>query len=262
MKQTLNIIKIGGNVLDNPVDLHAFIQYFAALRGPRILVHGGGKTATTMAHKLGIPQNMVDGRRITDAATLDTAVMVYAGLINKKLVAGLQAADCNAIGLCGADANLIRARKRAPGHVDYGLVGDIERQDIDAEAIGHLLSLGFCPVFSAITHNGSGQLLNTNADTIASVLALAMSEFRPVNLSFCFEAPGVLAGAESLEVLPRLSRTDFERMKQNGTVSGGMIPKLEAAFSAAIADCVNVNITCFSALGTPGHPNSGTLIIP
>lgn len=245
--------------MDNSVDLQTFIQYFAGLSGPRILVHGGGKSATSLAQKLGIPQTMVDGRRITDVATLDIAVMVYAGLISKQLVAGLQAGGCKAIGLCGADANLIRARKRPANPVDFGLVGDLAEKDIDAVGIGKLLEQGLCPVFSAITHNGEGQLLNTNADTIASELAVAMSEAYAVQLSFCFEAEGVLA--ESGSVIPQLAYADFETMQQSGAVSGGMIPKLKAAFRAAESEHVQVHITRFTALGQAGFEQSGTRIL-
>lgn len=229
----LNIIKIGGNVIDNPEQLEEFLEKFSALPGRKILVHGGGKIATRIASDMGIEAKMVEGRRITDAAMLDVVTMVYAGLTNKNIVASLQKHNCNAIGLCGADANVIKAIKRPVKEIDYGFVGDILADSIDSLAIKKLLEAEFIPVFSAITHNGSGQLLNTNADTIASSLAVALTKLYEVSLIYCFDKNGVLLDVnDDQSVIETIRAGEFERLKESKTIHDGMIPKLYNAFEA------------------------------
>ena len=194
--ERITVVKIGGNVIDNPAAMKRFLKEFAALEGPKILVHGGGKLATRLAERLELKVQMVDGRRITDKGTLDVVTMVYAGLINKQAVAGLQAAGCNALGLSGADGNAVTARRRSPQPVDYGFVGDIER--VDSALLRRLLEDGMAPVFSAIMHDGKGTLLNCNADSVASAVALGAAEIAPTDLVFCFEKAGVLRDPDDL----------------------------------------------------------------
>src|ERR1700761_8036830 len=191
-KNDLYIIKIGGNVIDNSENLHHFLKDFTALPGDKILVHGGGKVATQLSEELGIEPKLVDGRRITDIETLRVVTMVYGGLINKNIVAQLQRFGSNAIGLTGADGNFIRTKKRPVKTIDYGFVGDIDETSIDNKGIQQLMDAGFSPVFCAITHDGDGQLLNTNADTIASALAVSLSNLFETTLIYCFEKKGVL----------------------------------------------------------------------
>jgi acetylglutamate kinase len=230
----LNIIKIGGNVLDNPQQLHRFLSDFAMLDGAKILVHGGGKIASTIGQRLGIAPRMVEGRRITDAETLDLVTMVYAGLINKQVVAQLQALGCNAIGLTGADANTIYAQKRPVREVDYGFAGDVAgTKSINTKVLQGLLDLEITSVFAPLTHDGNGSLLNTNADTVASVLATALSSLYQVKLTFCFEKKGVLQDAtDDASVISRIDRDLYKELKDTGVVSQGMIPKLDNAFAA------------------------------
>src|SRR4051812_24070737 len=192
----LYVIKIGGNVIDHPKNLERFLSDLSKIKESKILVHGGGKLATELAERIGIEQKMVDGRRITDAETLKVATMVYAGLINKQIVASLQGKGINALGLSGADGNVIKGSKRKVTEIDYGFVGDVKAENINAELISTFLSNKVTPVFCAITHNGEGQLLNTNADTIASTLAIALSKRYDVQLNFCFEKKGVLKNIE------------------------------------------------------------------
>lgn len=239
--KALTVMKIGGNVIDDPVALKAFLREFAALEGPRILVHGGGKLATRLAERLELKVRMVDGRRITDKGMLDVVTMVYAGLVNKQLVAGLQAAGCNAIGLSGADGNVVTARRRSPEPIDYGFVGDIER--VDAALIGRLLDAGLVPVFSAIMHDGKGTLLNCNADGVAAAVALAMTAQAPVDLVYCFEKPGVLRDPEDEgSVIGEITAGSFAALRADGTVSKGMIPKIESALKAVEAGVRSVTI--------------------
>ncbi|WP_129715101.1 acetylglutamate kinase [Pedobacter sp. SYP-B3415] len=232
-KEKLTIIKIGGNVIDNSENLHNFLQDFTALPGYKILVHGGGKVATDMAKSLGIEATMVEGRRVTDIEMLRVVTMVYAGLINKNMVAQLQARGCNAIGLSGADGNIIRATKRPVGDIDYGFVGDLGDDAIAADTLSSLLQAGLVPVCCAITHDGDTQLLNTNADTIASALAVGMSTLFDTSLVYCFEKKGVLRDVNDDDTVVREIRAaEFESLKADGTVAGGMIPKLHNAFEA------------------------------
>ncbi|WP_293782890.1 acetylglutamate kinase [uncultured Pedobacter sp.] len=232
MKQ-LTIIKIGGNVIDHSENLHRFLLDFTALPGDKILVHGGGKIATEMGESLGIEAKMVEGRRITDIETLRIVTMVYAGLINKNMVAQLQAKGSNAIGLTGADGNIIQAKKRPVKDVDYGFVGDLDENSVSASTLDNLLKAGLVPVLCAITHDGETQLLNTNADTIASSVAVALSALYETRLVYCFEKKGVLKDVNDDASVVREVKTDeFEGLKADGTVAGGMIPKLHNAFEA------------------------------
>ena len=232
--QELNIIKIGGNILDNPIQLHRFLGDFASVSGAKILVHGGGKIASSIGQRLGITPKMVEGRRITDAETLELVTMVYGGLINKQVVAQLQALGCNAIGMTGADGNAIYAQKRPVREVDYGFAGDVAGpKNISTATIQGLLSLDLTPVFAPLTHDGDGSMLNTNADTIASVLATALAPHYDVKLFYCFEKKGVLRDAgDDNSVIPEINKTLYQELKDTGVVSLGMIPKLDNAFAA------------------------------
>ncbi len=231
--EKLSVVKIGGNVLDNAEKLAAFIEQFAALKGAKILVHGGGKIATELSEKLGIATQLIDGRRVTTADSLEVVTMVYAGLINKNLVAQLQGLHTNAIGLSGADANLIQAKKRVHPNIDFGFVGDLEETSVSAKQLKSLLDAGLCPVFSAITHNGQGQLLNTNADTIASAIALALSSIFETTLIYGFEKKGVLEDvANENSVIPHINQEQYIELKNKGLIYSGMLPKLDAAFTA------------------------------
>ena len=230
---TLNIIKIGGNVIDDDIQLETFLEKFAAIPGKKILVHGGGKIATRIASKIGLEAKMVEGRRITDKDMLDVVTMVYAGLTNKNIVATLQKYTCDALGLSGADGNVIKAVKRPVKEIDYGFAGDILADSVNSLAIKKFLDAGFTPIFSAITHNGNGQLLNTNADTIASALATAMAEHYETSLIYCFEKNGVLMDVnDESSVIEHITAKDFSLYRERGVISDGMIPKLQNAFDA------------------------------
>ena len=233
MKPDLKIFKIGGGIIDHDTDLLKFVQLFSEISGPKILVHGGGKGASIMMTNLGIAPRMVNGRRITDAATLDIVTMFYAGKTNKQLVAALQSCGVNALGLTGADGNVIQATKRPVRDVDYGFVGDLREASVDVSLIDQFLMLGLTPVFSPINHDGHGQLLNTNADTIAASLAKALSRKYAVELHFCFEKRGVLVNvADDESVIERINLADYAEFKESGVFSDGMLPKLENAFDA------------------------------
>lgn len=229
--EKISIIKIGGNIIDNEVNLASFLNAYAAVEGKKILIHGGGKLATKMAADLNIPQQMVDGRRITDAATLKIVTMVYAGYINKNIVAGLQSKNIQALGICGADANIIRAHKRINASTDYGFVGDIDA--VDSEKIIQLLEAGLSLVIAPITHDGAGQLLNTNADTMAQAIATAVSSMYEVSLVYSFEKKGVLSDIQNNDsVIPVINPENYTSLKASGQVNEGMIPKLDNAFEA------------------------------
>jgi acetylglutamate kinase len=231
MKPVLYVIKIGGQVVENAALLGPLLDAFAALPGFKVLVHGGGKRASELSRTLGIEPAMVDGRRITDVSTLDVVTMVYAGLINKNLVAGLQARSVNALGLSGADGNAILARRRAAGAIDYGFVGDVV--SVNAALLNELMQGGRCPVCCPITHDGSGQLLNTNADTIASAIAVALTEYYSVRLWYCFEKPGVLLDPDDDgSVIATLTPDVYAEYRAQGIITAGMIPKLDNAFAA------------------------------
>jgi acetylglutamate kinase len=231
MAEKIYIIKIGGNILDEVAKLSSFLSHFAGIKEKKILVHGGGKLATQLGEQLGIPQQLVEGRRITDSATLKIVTMVYAGYINKNLVAQLQAAGCDAIGLCGADGNIIQAHKRLHSTIDYGFAGDIDR--IDTEKLKHLIDMNLTPVIAPITHNGKGQLLNTNADTIAQETGKAMSESYDVILVYSFEKRGVLKDIHDEDsVIAEIRQADYEELKTGKKIFAGMIPKIDNAFAA------------------------------
>ncbi|MEP6844828.1 MAG: acetylglutamate kinase [Panacibacter sp.] len=239
--QRLYIIKIGGNIIDDELKLASFISSFAAIEGKKILVHGGGKLATKLAAQLGVEQQMKDGRRITDAETLKIVTMVYAGFINKNIVAQLQSHNCNAIGLCGADGNVIQSLKRAPkalsfgegwGEVlDYGFVGDVDA--VNTSLLKSLLDQNINVVMAPITHNKEGQLLNTNADTIAQEIAQAMSSLYEVHLIYSFEKAGVLLDAnDDNTVIASITASSYAELKRQNIIFAGMIPKLDNAFAA------------------------------
>jgi acetylglutamate kinase len=241
--QHINVVKIGGNVIDNADALARFIDDFAKLEAPKILIHGGGKLATRLSEKLEIPTQMIEGRRVTDRQTLDVVTMVYAGLINKQVVAGLQAVGCNAIGLSGADANVVPAVRRAPVPIDFGFVGDIDATKINSDFIATLLEAGVAPVFCAITHDAKGSLLNSNADSVASAIAVASTAIAPVYMHFCFEKLGVMRDVDDetsliREILPET----YIGLRDAGVVSKGMIPKIDNAFSAVEAGVKSVII--------------------
>lgn len=229
----LNIVKIGGNIIDNEAELIPFLKDFATISNPKILVHGGGKLATRLAEKLGIQTTMIDGRRVTNADTLQVATMVYAGWINKSIVAQLQSIKCYAIGLSGADANLIPAVRRSPEPIDFGFVGDIQPHRISVKILKDTLDRNLTPVFCSITHDGKGSLLNSNADSIASALAVAMAGIVPVRLIFCFEKNGVLADVnDNNSYIRYINPKKYQTLKEEGTISQGMLPKLDNAFNA------------------------------
>ncbi len=239
--EKITVIKIGGNVIDNQIALDRFVAALAAMEGAKILIHGGGKLATRMAERMEIPVQMIDGRRITDKATLDIVTMVYAGLVNKQIVAALQACGCNALGLSGADGNIVRAHRRAPAPIDYGFVGDID--SVDSALLKTLLEAGITPVFSAIMHDGKGSLLNCNADSVATAVALGAAAIAPTDLVFCFEKRGVLRDAEDDDsVIERITPASFNELKADGVVKGGMLPKIENALKAVAAGVRSVQI--------------------
>lgn len=232
-KETLSIIKIGGNVVDNPKALESFLNDLNKLEGRKILVHGGGVMASKMAKELGIETQMIDGRRVTDADTLRTVTMVYAGWINKSIVVALQSIGCNAIGLSGADANTIPSVKRSPEPIDFGYVGDPNPDKINDKFISQLVESELTPVFCAITHDEKGALLNTNADTIANTLAVAMSKRYKTTLYYCFEKEGVLRDVDNPDSLIKtITKIEAESLKAEGVIVGGMIPKIDNSFKA------------------------------
>lgn len=252
---SLTLIKVGGKIVEEASSLQRLLTDFAAISGHKLLVHGGGRSATRIAEQLGIESRMVDGRRITDAETLRVVTMVYGGLVNKNIVAGLQARGVNALGLTGADMDVIRSVKRPVKDIDYGYVGDVER--VDARLLGDLIARGVVPVMAPLTHDGAGNLLNTNADTIASETARALAARFDVRLVYCFEKKGVLRDPDDEDsVIPSLNRRSFEALTADGTIAGGMIPKIENALAAIEAGVKRVIITRADAID--GH--SGTLI--
>lgn len=256
MKKTLNIVKVGGQVVEDDSSLNLLLDKFCAIGGSKILVTGGGRLATALASKLGVESHMLNGRRITDEAMLHIVTMVYAGQVNKNIVAELQARGINAIGLCGADMDIIHSVKRAAAPIDYGFVGDVKA--VNTKALKTLIDSGIVPVLCPITHDGLGQLLNTNADTIASSVASALAVDYDVTLTFCFEKNGVLLNPEDpSSVLRELKYADYQKYLDNETIVGGMIPKLDNAFAAVDAGVNKVVITNAAQLGT----DSGTEII-
>ena len=241
--ERITVVKIGGNVIDSPEATARFVEAFAALEGPKMLIHGGGKLATRLAAQLGIESRMVDGRRITDRETLDVVTMVYAGLINKRLVAALSAAGCRAIGLSGADGDAVTSVRRAAGAVDYGYVGDIAEGGVNVELLRTLLDAGLTPVFSAITCDGRGTLLNTNADSVASAVAVAASRIAPTQLVFCFEKAGVLRDVEDeRSVIAEITPDTYAALRAEGAISAGMLPKIDGALRAVASGVESVVI--------------------
>lgn len=251
--KVLKVIKIGGKIVESEHELATFVKRFADIEGPKILIHGGGVIATRIGMKLGIEAKLKEGRRITDRKSLDVMTMVYGGLINKQLVAKLQAAGCNAVGLSGADLNIIKARKRAPHPVDYGWVGDIE--EVNDVVLEELLKKGITPVLAPLTHDGKGHLLNTNADAIASFVAGAMSARWSSRLVLCFNQPGVMNKGK---VISELNFLLYRHLRETGIVTDGMIPKLDLGFQAIRSGVQSVRITAFHSV----HEESkGTVLI-
>lgn len=248
MKQKITVVKVGGAIVEDPQSLDQLLQNFAAIEGPKVLVHGGGRRATKVATSLGIESKMVNGRRITDAEMLEVVTMVYGGLVNKNIIAQLQSKGVNALGLTGADMDVIHSHKRPQKNgVDYGFVGDVEH--VNGFALRNIIEQSITPVMAPLTHDGKGNMLNTNADTIASETAKALARFYDVTLIYSFEKKGVLSNPEDDEsVIPTITRQDFEQYVANGTVAGGMIPKLENALAAVDSGVSQVIITLASAI--------------
>ena len=248
----LTVIKVGGAVVEDEAQLTRLINDFAAIPGRKVLVHGGGRRATKVAAALGIESKMVDGRRITDADMLEVVTMVYGGLVNKNIVARLQAQGVNALGLTGADIDVIRSHKRPlKNGIDYGFVGDVDRAN--GQMLSKLIEEGITPVMAPLTHDGNGNILNTNADTIAATTAMALAPFYDVTLVYCFEKAGVLANPDDDgSVIPVITKDDFATLTANGTISGGMKPKIENALAAVGQGVRRVIITKAEALGTDG----------
>lgn len=255
--EKLTLIKVGGKIVEEQATLSRLLASFAAISGRKVLVHGGGRSATAMASRLGIESRMVGGRRITDKAMLEVVTMVYAGLVNKNIVAGLQAQGVNALGMTGADMNILLSDKRPVGEVDYGYVGDVRR--VDAAALSALIEMGVVPVIAPLTHDGRGSMLNTNADTMAGETAKALASRYEVSLVYCFEKRGVLRDEnDDNSVIAEMTRQQFETYRAEGVVQGGMIPKLENAFDAIRHGVREVIITRADAIG---QPHGGTRIV-
>ena len=257
MKQQLTIVKVGGAVVEDEAALARLLSQFAAIEGAKILVHGGGRRATKVATSLGIETKMVEGRRITDADMLNVVTMVYAGLVNKHVVASLQVLGMDALGLTGADANIIRSVKRPPvDGIDYGFVGDVQR--VDGAKIAHFIDKGIIPVIAPLTHDGQGNMLNTNADTMAQETAKAMAAQYAVTLVYAFEKPGVLSNPDDdASVIHRITEADFLRLKDEGVISGGMVPKVQNALAAVAAGVQRVVISSADNIAAHG---CGTII--
>ena len=229
----IKVVKIGGNVIDSEEALSSFVSDFASIEGPKVLVHGGGKLATRLAERLDIPTTMIDGRRVTDSDTLDVVTMVYAGLVNKRIVAMLQSLGCNAIGLSGADGGAVMATRRAANPIDFGFVGDISVEGVDAAFIRNLTEQGIVPVFCSIMHDGKGQLLNCNADSVASAVAVGLATECDTELLFCFEKRGVMRDIDDdTSVIANINREGYKTLLAEGVVNKGMIPKIDGAFRA------------------------------
>lgn len=253
MAERLFIIKVGGNIIDDEQKLKSFLQSVASVQSHKILVHGGGKIATEIGNKLGIESKYINGRRITDDATIDLVTMVYGGLINKKIIAQLQLFNCNAIGLTGADGNIIPATKRPPKNmtkenglkemVDFGWVGDIESSKLNAESLKQIIEAGLTPVFASLTHDGQGHVLNTNADTIASSLAVALSAYYDVRLIYCFEKKGVLENVDKEDsVISLINKEKYKQLLDEQKLFAGILPKIDNAFAAIEAGVKEVLI--------------------
>ena len=256
MKEKLTIVKVGGAIVEDEAQLSQLLKDFSAIEGKKVLVHGGGRKATKVAESLGIESKMVNGRRITDAEMLNVVTMVYGGLVNKNLVARLQASGVNALGLTGADMDVIRSHKRPlKDGIDFGFVGDVDRAD--GQMLSKLIEEDITPVMAPLTHDGQGHILNTNADTIASETAKALAPYYDVTLIFSFEKKGVLRNPDDDDsVIPVITHADFIKYKEDGTISGGMLPKIENALAAIDAGVKEVIITLATAI----DGNSGTVI--
>lgn len=249
--EKLTVIKVGGKIVEEPDTLQQLLADFAAIPGYKVLVHGGGRSATRLAAQLGIESRMVGGRRITDAETLKVVTMVYGGLVNKNIVAGLQARGVNALGLTGADMDVLRSVKRPVKDVDYGFVGDVKQAN--GALLADLIHKGIVPVMAPLTHDGEGHMLNTNADTIAGETAKALAPYFDVTLTFCFEKKGVLRDENDDDsVIAHITEPEFKQLVADGVVQGGMIPKLENSFQAIHAGVKEVVITLASAIGKEG----------
>ena len=261
--ERLFIIKIGGNVIDEEKTLLPFLKDFTAIDRKKILIHGGGKIATKIGEQLGIQSKYIEGRRITDDATIDLVTMVYGGLVNKKIVARLQSFDCNAIGLTGADGNIIPAIKRPVRDIDFGWVGDVESGKLKIENLKLLLEGGFVPVFAPLTHDGHGNILNTNADTIASSLAVALSQYYEVRLIYCFEKKGILENVDDDNtVINLINKRIYQQLLSEQKLFAGIIPKIDNAFSAIDAGVKEVLVgDAKDLLQNTGEKTSGTLFI-
>ncbi|MBQ9074188.1 MAG: acetylglutamate kinase [Muribaculaceae bacterium] len=247
MKDKLTIIKVGGKIVEEPQTLDSLLRDFAAIDGFKLLVHGGGRSATKMAASLGIETKMIDGRRVTDAEMLQVVTMVYGGLVNKNIVAGLQGLGIDALGMTGADMNIIRSDRRPVTTVDYGFVGDVK--EVNGDALATLIRAGVVPVIAPLTHDGKGSLLNTNADTMAGETAKGLASHFDVKLVFCFEKAGVLRDENDDDsVISHITRDSYCNLREEGIVSGGMIPKLDNAFDAIEAGVSEVIITKASSL--------------
>ncbi len=247
MKAKLTVIKVGGKIVEEETSLQKLLNDFAAIEGPKVLVHGGGRSATKIAARLGIESKMVNGRRITDADMLKVVTMVYGGLVNKNIVAGLQARGINAIGLTGADMNVILSDKRPVKEIDYGFVGDVKQ--VEGERLATLIQSGIIPVMAPLTHDGKGNILNTNADTIAGETAKGLAPYFDVTLIYCFEKRGVLRDeTDDNSVIADINRKQFAELVEQGVIQGGMIPKLENAFQAIDAGVKEVIITAADAI--------------
>ena len=257
--EKLSIIKIGGNIIEDDTSLNTFLKLFANLEGKKILVHGGGKKATHIASKLGIESKMINGRRITDAETLEVITMVYGGLVNKNIVAKLQSLNIDAIGLTGADINSIKSEKRPIKEVDFGFVGDVKK--VASDSINKLIKADFTPVFCAITHNGNGQLLNTNADTITSTIAVGMSKIYETSIYYCFELNGVLRDFnDKTSVVKLINSKTYKNLLAHKIITDGMIPKIDNCFNALNNGVSRVNIGNTSML-TKENDNFTTITL-
>lgn len=242
MKEKITIIKVGGKIVEEDGTLMQLLDLFAKIEGKKVLIHGGGRSATKIAAKLGIESRMIDGRRVTDAETLKVVTMVYGGLVNKNIVAGMQARGVNALGLTGADCNIIRAHKRPIKDIDWGYVGDVD--GADGEMLAGLISQGIVPIVAPLTHDGKGNMLNINADTMAAETAKALAPHFDVTLTYCFEHPGVMRDPEDeTSVIPQITTDYYSKLKEEGIVSGGMIPKIDNAFNALNGGVSKVIIT-------------------
>ena len=252
MKENITVIKVGGKIVEEEASLAALLDRFAAIEGRKVLIHGGGRSATRIAERLGIESKMVDGRRITDAETLKVVTMVYGGLVNKNIVAQLQARGINALGLTGADCNIITAHKRPVKTIDYGFVGDVE--SADGAMLAKLIEQDITPIVAPLTHDGKGNMLNTNADTMAAETAKALAAHYDVTLIYCFEFPGVMRDPEDAEsLIGTITRESYRTLLADGIVSGGMIPKIDNAFNAIENGVKEVIITRADAIdGTQG----------